>query len=273
MIKRKRIRVNDISISYLIDNKFPEAEYTLLFLHGFPFNKDTWMSQLEQLPEQVQGIAVDIRGHGQTTRGHGLFSIDVFADDLIAFVKTLALKKVILCGVSMGGYIALRGYEKLPELFHGLILVDTHSFADSNAQKQKRFDTIQSVLAHGKRAFSINFTQQVLATQTLEKHPEVADRIKSAIRRNKEINICSTLLALAARTDTSSGLAGIKVPVLLIRGTEDQLISQAQVEAMETRIPDVRHVEMEGCGHLPNLDNPNRFNGEIRNFMISKIIA
>ena len=273
MIKRKRIRVRDIHVSYLFDNEKGSKAYSIVFLHGFPFNKEIWRAQLEQLPDVVQGIAIDIRGHGQSTRGHGVFSIDVFADDLLETVQRLDLTNVVLCGVSMGGYIALRAYEKKPEIFQGLILADTHSYADTDAQKQKRFDSIQSVLTHGKRAFSINFVKQVLSAHTLERHPEVAKLIKGTIRGNKEINICSTLLALAARTDTTSSLHKINVPVLLLRGTEDQLISKAQMASMETQIPDVRHVEMEGCGHLPNLENPRRFNGEVRNFLISKILS
>ena len=95
--------------------------------------------------------------------------------------------------------------------------------------------------------------------------------IKSSIRRNSEVNICSTLLALASRTDTSSFLQGLQVPVLIIRGEEDQLISHQQCMKMSELIPDVKYVEMTDCAHLPNLENPTRFNGEVRNFMISKI--
>lgn len=271
-MKRKRIRVNDISVSYLVERK-TEPEVTLVFLHGFPFNKNMWASQLEDLPDSVQGIALDIRGHGQSTRGHGFFSIDVFADDLLAVIDELHLENVVACGVSMGGYIALRAYEKRPHAFKGLVLVDTHSSADTNLQKQKRFDTIQSVLANGRRVFSINFVKQVFGAQTLKKNPGAVEMIKSAIRRNKEVDICATLLALAARTDTTGTLSDIRVPVLLIRGTEDQLISKEKMAEMEAQIPDVRHIEMEDCGHLPNVENPGRFNGELRNFLISKIIS
>lgn len=272
-MKRKRIRVNDISISYLMESNSETPQATLIFLHGFPFNKNMWTAQLEQLPPGVQGIAFDIRGHGQSTRGHGLFSVDVFADDLIAVIKEMKIENPVLCGISMGGYIALRAYEKLPEVFKGLILVDTHSFADSNEQKKKRFESIQSVLSHGRRAFSINFVNQVFSAHTLAKNPEAVELIKSTIRRNKEMDICSTLLALAARTDTTETLPAIQVPVLLIRGTEDLLVSKEQMAEMEARIPDVRHIEMEECAHLPNLENPGRFNGEIRNFLISKILG
>lgn len=270
-MKRKTIRVRDISISYLLQET-DVVDSTIIFIHGFPFNKNMWIPQLEELPSNVRGIAVDVRGHGSTTSGHGFFSVDVFARDLLAFIRTLELKNVVLCGVSMGGYIALRAREINPALFSGLILSDTHSFADTDEGKLHRFATIESVLKHGKRSFSIGFVSKILSSKTIQQKPEVVELIKSSIRRNTETSICSTLLALASRTDTTKSLEDINIPVLIIRGEEDELISLEQVQKMEALIRDVRYVEFPECGHLPNLENSTRFNGEIKNFLISKIL-
>jgi pimeloyl-ACP methyl ester carboxylesterase len=270
-MKRKRLRVNDISISYLT-NDCIDPSITLVFIHGFPFNKNMWMPQFEDFLEGIKILAFDVRGHGGTTSGHGFFNMDVFADDLISFIEKLELQRVVLCGCSMGGYIGLRAYEKKPSLFSGLILNDTHSFADDNAAKINRFDTIQSVLSYGKRAFSIGFANKVFTKKTISRKPEVVELIKSTIRRNSERDICATLLALASRTDTGSSLKNIKVPVLIIRGEEDKFVSLDKVNFMLKEIYDVRYVEISDCAHLPNLESSSRFNGEIRNFLISKII-
>lgn len=270
-MKRKRVRIKDISISYLA-NEVVSPKATLLFIHGFPFNKNVWVSQFNDLHDDVNLIAVDVRGHGATTSGHGFFNMDVFADDLIVFIEKLELTNTVICGCSMGGYIALRAYEKKPSLFAGLILSDTHSFADDNDAKYNRFATIQAVLSYGKRVFSIGFASKVLSQTTVNEKPEVVEQVKSAIRRNGERDICATLMALASRTDTTSSLKEIKVPVLIIRGEEDQLVSMEKINHMVQEIHDVKYVEITGCGHLPNLENPNRFNGELKNFLISKIL-
>jgi len=270
-MKRKTVRVRDISVSYIL-KEAEVTETTIVFIHGFPFNKNTWIPQLQDLPPSVRAIAVDVRGHGNTTSGHGFFSIDVFANDLLAFIKSLGLEKVVVCGVSMGGYIALRAFEIDETLFSGIVLSDTHSFADTDEGKIKRFATIESVLKHGKRSFSIGFVPKVFSKKSLQQKPDAVKLVKSSIRRNTESNICATLLALAARTDTTKTLKKIKIPVLMIRGEEDTIVSNEQVKAMELLIPDVRYVEVPDCGHLPNLENPTRFNGEIRNFLISKIL-
>ena len=266
LIKRKRIRIGDISISYLSKDAEP-AEHTFVFVHGFPFNKNMWIPQLEALPPSVRGLAVDVRGHGNSTTGHGFFSVDVFAKDLLVFLRKMGIRRSIVCGISMGGYIALRAYQIRPEAFVGLVLSDTNSLADDNAAKQKRFDSIQSVLKNGKRAFSIGFVNNIFGQKTLAENQSAVDLIKSSIRRNTESSICATLLALAARTDTTDNLENITVPTLVIRGAEDRITPREQSEILVSGIPDATYVEIPDCGHLPNLEDSIRFNMELSAFM------
>ncbi len=266
LIKRKRIRIGDISISYLIkEAKNPQK--SIVFLHGFPFNKNMWIPQLEVLPPEYTGIAVDIRGHGNSTMGHGFFSVDVFARDLLVFLKKMAIEQTVLCGVSMGGYIALRAHQIQPHSFSALILSDTNSIADDNAAKLKRFDSIQSVLKNGKRAFSIGFVNNVFSAKSITENKEAVDLIKSSIRRNTESSICATLLALASRTDTTDSLATISIPTLVIRGAEDNITTKEQSGILIAHIPHSEYVEIPECGHLPNLEDPDRFNQAMLTFL------
>lgn len=227
-----------------------------------------WKLQVESLAPMANCIALDIRGHGNSTTGHGFFSIDVFAKDILAFIRKLKLDNVILCGISMGGYIALRAYEVNPEPFKALILCDTHAFEDDKEGKQKRFDTIQSVLNHGRRPFAIGFVDKLFTAHSIENNIPEIDLIKSSVRRNTISTICSTLLALASRTDTSDNLANISVPTLLIRGEEDKITSRKSMEYMHSHIPNVTFVEIDEAGHLPNLENPETFNHEVSKFLI-----
>src|SRR5690606_19473370 len=184
-VKTSKIRIGDISISYYIKEATNETDHkTILFIHGFPFNKNSWRPQLEALADDIKGIAIDVRGHGLSTMGHGFLSIDVFAKDLKVFIEKLQLDRVILCGVSMGGYIALRAYELFPEKIAGLILCDTHHKADNNIAKQKRFDSIQAILRHGRRPFAIGFMSNLFSQKSLEELPDTVEFIKSSIRRN-----------------------------------------------------------------------------------------
>lgn len=267
LIKSNKLRIGDVSLSYHIKKAKTKESKTIIFLHGFPFNKNMWRQQLVAAGDDVTAIALDIRGHGNSTSGHGFFSIDVFAKDLVLFVEQLGLQKVVLCGISMGGYIALRAYELFPERISGMILCDTHSLADDNAAKQKRFDSIQAVLTHGRRPFAIGFIEKVFAGPSLEKEPEAVLLIKSSIRRNSLSSICSTLLALAARTDTTAVLKQINCPSLLIRGREDRITAHEDMQVLAKGIKGSTFVEMEDCGHLPNLEAPQAFNKLLVDFM------
>lgn len=267
IIRSSKIRIGDISISYHIKKADTPNGKTIIFLHGFPFNKNTWREQLQALEGHVTGIAIDIRGHGNTTRGHGFFSIDVFAKDLGVFLKKMDIEQAVLCGVSMGGYIALRAYELFPERISGLILSDTHSKADDDQAKQKRFDTIQAVLNHGRRPFSIGFVENVFSEYSIQTKPDAVELIKSTIRRNSIPTICATLLALAARTDTTKVLKDISVPTLLIRGSEDKITPESLMIEMHNEIKDATLRQLENCGHLPNIEDPTTFNSLIKEFL------
>lgn len=279
-IEHKRITVGDIGISYLIREApiiqeaskaklktIPET-HTILFLHGFPFNKNMWIPQLEDLPANYTGIAVDVRGHGNSTMGHGFFSVDLFANDLLEFMRKMDIKKAVLCGLSMGGYIALRAHELAPEKFSALILCDTNSLSDDNAGKLKRFETIKSVLKHGTRAFSLTFSQKVFSKQSLKNNRDAVQLIKSSIHRNNVRTICATLLALASRTDTTQHLQNIEVPTLLVWGAEDELTPKSQAEILQKNIPNARFVELAACGHLPSLEDIEGFNKEMNAFLV-----
>lgn len=267
-LKRSKIRIGDISISYYIrpSKSFPSPK-TILFIHGFPFNKNTWKQQLLDLDEAYTGIAIDVRGHGLSTNGHGFFSIDVFAKDLIAFIRKLDLNHVVLCGISMGGYIALRTYELIGQQLSGLILCDTNSLADDNKGKQKRFDSIQALLKYGRRPFAIGFIENIFSEKTIRENPAAVELVKSCIRRNELSSICATQLALASRTDTTHSLKTIIIPTLVIKGKHDKLMSAEHTNILIEHIPDVRYMEFEESAHLPNLEEPEKFNRVLNDFL------
>jgi pimeloyl-ACP methyl ester carboxylesterase len=267
-LKLSKIRIGDISISYYIrPSKLYPSPKTVIFIHGFPFNKNTWKQQLLQLDEDYTGIAIDVRGHGLSTNGHGFFSVDVFAKDLVEFIRKLDLNHVILCGISMGGYIALRTYELIGQQLKGLILCDTNSLSDDNKGKQKRFDSIQALLKYGRRPFAIGFIANVFHDKTIRENPEAVELVKSCIRRNEVASICATQLALASRTDTTHSLKTIIIPTLVIKGKHDKLMSEEQTNILIENIPDVRYMEFEESGHLPNLEEPEKFNAVLNDFL------
>ena len=265
-MKTSRVTINNLEVS-LLRKEVADPTATIIFIHGFPFGKEIWQSQLEALPNNIQGIAYDIRGYGESDSGHGFFSIDLFAKDLIQLIDTIGLQKVILCGVSMGGYIALRTYELQGALISGLILCDTNSGADTNVNKINRFASIEKIQEEGKGAFANEFLKKVFSVKTQEERHDMTSSIFKLIMALPDSTLCATQMALASRTDTSPILEKVTVPTLIVRGAEDQLMSVQQANDLHHAIPGSELVEIPQAGHLPNLENAGDFNSAMNMFL------
>lgn len=265
-VKADKIITTSSEVSFLIQ-PVPDPDCTLILIHGFPFHKGMWKNQLNNVSPSIQCIAYDVRGFGESKSGHEFYSIDLFTSDLIAFIRHLNLTKVILCGLSMGGYIALRAVERNPELFHGLILCDTNSSADSNDAKLNRFKSIEQIQKEGKLNFTEEFLKKALSPNTINSNAAITDFTKEMIHAVPDNIICATQLALASRTDTTSVLSQINIPTLIIRGEEDQLMKEEQAEFLHSEIKGSKLCQISKSGHLPNLENPDEFNSCINRFL------
>ena len=127
--------VNNFNLSY---DDIGEGSIPIIFLHGYPFDKTMWEIQIDDLKSTNRLIACDIRGFGKSTDEKSSLSIDLFGDDLIAFMDQLNINKAIVCGLSMGGFIALNAYKRFPDRLEALILCDTQCIADTTDVKKKR---------------------------------------------------------------------------------------------------------------------------------------
>ncbi|MBK7652404.1 MAG: alpha/beta hydrolase [Flammeovirgaceae bacterium] len=141
------ISIDGISISYTDSGN--EKNHPIIFIHGFPLNKSMWDNQRKAFWNKYRVITYDIRGYGKSEPGTKKISIDLLTTDLLHFMDALGLDKVILCGFSMGGYIALHAMEKFPERIIGLVLADTQCQADTQRAKENRFKTCEAIKQNG----------------------------------------------------------------------------------------------------------------------------
>jgi len=260
-----KIKLNDVHINY-VERGMPQG-VPVVFIHGFPFNHSMWEPQMLALPNEYRAIAYDVRGHGESDVADALYSMEFFVDDLIALLDHLVLKQVVLCGLSMGGYIALRAIERHPDRVKGLVLCDTRSEADPNEGKVKRSASIKAVKTSGVKAFAEGFVKAVFAPQTFDKNPAAVESIKTAIVANSPLGICGTLLALASRTDTTAALANIKVPTLILVGEHDTLTPVAASQAMHEKIAGSELHIIPNAAHMSNIENPDVFNAALLKFL------
>ncbi len=260
-----KIELNGITVNYF-EYGIPQG-LPLVFIHGFPFCNKIWEPQIKSLPYNVRAISYDIRGHGQSEVADCQYTIDIFVDDLISLLNHLEIEKAVLCGLSMGGYIALRCFERHPERICGLILCDTKSEADTNEVKTKRNASLKNIKQSGIETFTNEFLKQIFFENTYEHNSEVIEFVKNIICSNSTLAICGTILALASRTDTTHVLQSINVPTCIIVGEFDKLIPIETAQFMRQNIHGAELWFIKNAGHMSNLENSQEFNEKLISFI------
>lgn len=258
------ISVNGFDLSY---DDVGEGSIPIIFLHGFPFDKTMWELQLEFLKFTYRLISCDIRGFGKSTDEYTPLSIDLFADDLIKFMDKLKIEKAILCGLSMGGYIALNAEKRFPGRFEALILSDTQCIADTAEGKEKRYKVIEDIKAEGVTKFNEGFLKSVFHPDSITNKKEIVDQLRDVVFANTQYIITQGLTVLAERSETCSSLDEIEIPTLIICGREDVVTPLAQSESMNAAIKGSKLQIIENAGHVSNLEQPHEFAKYLSEFL------
>ena len=259
--------VNNHSVSYTDEG--PDHAPVIIFIHGFPFNKSMWNKQVEMLIENYRIIAYDVRGHGNSSTGTDKFSIEIFVNDLLGLMDTLKIEKAMLCGLSMGGYIALNAVENFPKRFGALILCDTNCMADTPEAKVKRMISIENIEKFGIEHFANENVKNLFAPESFVTNKEKIAMVKEMIIGTSVQSLSSTLTALSTRKETCTGLANIRIPVLIMVGKEDEITSPDASQMMQRNIRGSILSIIEHAGHLSNIENSYEFNSHLKKFISS----
>jgi len=252
-------------ISY---NTFGENKNkSIVFIHGFPFDKSMWYEQCNLLSKDHFVVAFDLRGHGESEIGSGQYLVEFIVDDLFIIMEHLGIEKAVVCGLSIGGYAALRAIEREPSRISGLILCNTKSVPDTNVAKLNRANQIKTILAGKKSQFAEDQAKVLFAPESFDKNKTAIDKIISIMKSMSEIALIGTLIALAARMDMTESLEKISVPTLIITGDKDRVATQADAVLMKSKIINSKFVLIHDAGHLSNLENLKEFNEAIENFL------
>ncbi len=259
------IAANNITMCY---NEFGEGLSPIIFIHGFPFDKNMWQPQAAFLSETLHIITYDVRGFGKST-GEIIrtASIDLFAEDLIALMDGLYIEKAVVCGFSMGGYILLNAVKRFPDRFSALILADTQCIADSPEGKEKRREAMLEIQHYGLVLFTKNFTSKIFSNASIKYNKILVKTVMNEILNTSPEAIIATLNALANRKEMCSSLAQISVPTLIICGNEDILTPVEQAEYLHKNISNSTLKIITKAGHLANLEMPNKYNKIIYEFI------
>ena len=241
----------------------------IVLLQPFPLDRTVFESQTS-LSDRHRIITIDSFGFGESELPEGGYCIETMADAVQQLLDGLGIEeKIVLGGVSMGGYIVLAFAKKYPERLRGLILADTRATADNDEAKQKRQTMIDLANNEGSAAVIEKMLPNMLGEYTLENRPEIKRHVRELASKQKPEAVAAALAAMRDRPDLTSTLANIKVPTLVIVGKEDTLTPPSDAQAMADAIPDAKLEEIATAGHLSCLECPREFTTAIRMFVMT----
>lgn len=255
---------NGITISYHDSGRGAP----ILFLHSFGHNKDLWFPQLTHFVDRgCRVLAPDMPGHGDSSYDPARHTVDQMARCYIELLDSLQVRKTVLAGISMGGYIALRMWARRPDLIAGMVLSNTKAEKDSDEIVARRRAQIESIHTNGLEHFVTTGAPKRLSPVTLERRPWVLDIVKLLNYTVPAGVNAATLEAMALKEDDTKVLPTIDMPVLVIAGSDDIFIPKDSPGNLHKGIKGARFHEIAGTGHVSSLEAPSEFNRVMEEFL------
>jgi len=228
----------------------------LVLLHGFPLDHRMWDDLTGSLATDLQVLAPDLPGLGGAAVPDGEPSVDRSADEVAALVEAAGHERVVVAGLSMGGYVALALAERHPGLVAGLALVDTKSTADEEPARANRERVADEVESSGSVEAVLGMVGSLLSDESVRERPDLPSIVTGWIREQQPSGIAWSQRAMATRSDRSDVLADFDGPVVVVVGEDDTITPLAAAQHMASTARDAELVTVPGAGHLSALEAP-----------------
>ena len=259
----RRIAVNGVNLAVDIRGRGP----AILFIHGYPLDHAMWEPQLTGLDGWLR-IAPDLRGMGQSDAPDLGYSMATYADDLLALLTTLGVEKAVVCGLSMGGYVAFEMLRRAPERIRALIVIDSRAEADTAEIRRARDAEAGKAREGGPDAIADNLIPKFFDNRPTPVEPSIQDQVRRVIVSTPYAGLLGAIGALRDRPDSFATLrAQQELPVLVVVGEEDKITPPERAQAMVDVLPQGELVVIPGAGHLASLERPDAVNQAIRGFL------
>lgn len=232
-----------------------------LFIHGFPMDHRLWDQVTAHLGGLRRCVALDLPGCGAST-AEGAESIDQISERVAGLIASLGGQADVV-GYSMGGYVLLALYDRHPELFRSLVLMDTRAESDSDEGRAGRMALIEQVDATGVGGLADSLAGALPSPGAA---PWVRRRIRSMALDSTPNGVIAALRAMAGRPDRTELLASIAVPALVLAGSDDTLTPPDGARLMAAAIPGATFEEIPGAGHVPPLERPSAIVEALKRF-------
>lgn len=240
----------------------------IVLVHGFPLDHTMWDAQINALSEKHRVIVPDLRGFGRSGVTDAVVTMEQFADDLAALLDALTVEEpVVLCGLSMGGYIALQFWRKYQSRLRGLIFCDTRAANDTRETAAARLEMADRVLREGPAPLVEGMVPKLFAPATVQQRPEVVEALRRVMMASDPKGIAAAARGMAQRPDVTERLGQIECPTLVVVGELDAISTTEEMLSVARAIPHGQFVEIPGSGHMSTIEKPAEVNAAILEFL------
>ena len=224
-----------------------------------------WIPAIERFSNRYRVIAGDSRGHGQSAKPDGPYTMDQFAEDWMAALEAVGALPGCIVGLSQGGMVAQALAVRAPHLVRALVLVSTTCREDpeTSANMSERLDNMRQA---GARAAAEVAATSIFSQGFRDGNPEYLADFLDARAVQPQEPLISAMAALRD-FDFSAGLETLDIPTLVIAGSEDALTPPAAVREVAACIPGAELAELAGAGHIIPVEQPEPFYATIETFL------
>ena len=231
----------------------------IVFLHGVGSDKSVWSPQLDHFGKTRRTIAFDYPGYGDSDPAPEGTSRDDYAAVILYAMTKLGIAKAHICGLSLGGVVAIAMHHRAPERCASLILADTFAVhPEGRAIYDRSIAGSRDLLAMAKARVDVLLAQPA--------DPDVRSEVVATMSRidPAAYRIGAEAVWLA---DQRERAAAIRVPTLILVGDQDTVTPPSLSEELVAIIPHAKLQMIAGAGHLANLEKPDDFNCAIEDFI------
>jgi 3-oxoadipate enol-lactonase len=257
-----QIKANGLTFNYQIDGR--EGAPWLILSNSLATNLSMWDGQAGALGGSFRILRYDQRGHGRTEAPTGRYTFELLMADAIALMDALSIQRAHFGGLSMGGATALGLAQRHPDRFDRIIICDSPC-ASTPVTAQQWEERIVMATENGMTAMVEPTITRWFPPETVAASPPHLDQIRQMIR-STPLNGFVGCAAALANHDFRSNVGSVRHPVLFIVGEKDGTTPAAMRQMHET-LAGSKFVELPGAGHISNLDQPERFNRAVREFL------
>lgn len=252
--------INGVAVAVEVTGAGPP----LVLLHGILQDSRLWRPQLDGLRDEFTVVAWDAPGCGQSADPPETWRFAEYADCLSAVIAALELDAPVLAGLSWGGCLAIEFHRRNPGVASALVLASTYAGWAGSLPPEVCADRLASCLAQSELAPDDFVPDWLPGLLTSDNHAEEVTAMMSDFHPGG----FRTMAHALAEADLRPALPTIDVPALLLYGDDDKRAPADTVgAALAAAIPGSRLVVIPAAGHLCNLEQPERFDDEIRNFV------